>query len=143
MAIGNVAAGQVYQAGQTVLKKLTGQLLGNQSGDTGKTPMTIEVIGGGKTAKPPAEETKSLCFPSDLLTDNPAEGNHGHYIQFFINTQEESKITFGDAQRKNITDEIYIGSRLHSNPGQKDANISSGIIPGPRRQINIGLEYSF
>ena len=106
MAIGNVAAGQVYQAGQTVLKKLTGQLLGNQSGDTGKTPMTIEVIGGGKTAKPPAEETKSLCFPSDLLTDNPAEGNHGHYIQFFINTQEEAKITFGDAQRKNITDEI-------------------------------------
>ena len=106
MAIGNVAAGQVYQAGQTVLKKLTGQLLGNQSGDTGKTPMTIDVIGGGKTAKPPAEETKNLCFPSDLLTDNPAEGNHGHYIQFFINTQEPAKITFGDAQRKNITDEI-------------------------------------
>jgi len=44
---------------------------------------------------------------------------------------------------KNITDEIYIGSRLHSNPGQKDANISSGIIPGPRRQINMGLEYLF
>ena len=44
---------------------------------------------------------------------------------------------------KNIMDEIYIGSRLHSNPGQKDANISSGIIPGPRRQFNIGLEYSF
>ena len=44
---------------------------------------------------------------------------------------------------KNITDEIYIGSRLHSNPGQKQANISSGILPGPRRQINIGLEYLF
>ena len=44
---------------------------------------------------------------------------------------------------KNITDEIYIGSRLHSNPGQKEANISSGIIPGPRRQFNLGLEYSF
>ena len=44
---------------------------------------------------------------------------------------------------KNITDEIYIGSRLHSNPGQKQANISSGIIPGPRRQVNIGLEYLF
>ena len=29
---------------------------------------------------------------------------------------------------KNIADEKYIGSRLHSNPGQKDANISSGII---------------
>ena len=44
---------------------------------------------------------------------------------------------------KNITDEIYIGSRLHSNPGQKQANISSGILPGPRKQINIGLEYLF
>lgn len=44
---------------------------------------------------------------------------------------------------KNIADEKYIGSRLHSNPGQKDANISSGIIPGPRRQVNLGLEYSF
>ena len=40
---------------------------------------------------------------------------------------------------KNITDNVYIGSRLHSNPGQKAANISSGIIPGSRRQINIGV----
>ncbi|GIR89485.1 MAG: TonB-dependent receptor [Candidatus Neomarinimicrobiota bacterium] len=44
---------------------------------------------------------------------------------------------------KNITDEVYIGSRLHSNPGYPEANISSGIIPGPRRQINVGVEYSF
>ena len=44
---------------------------------------------------------------------------------------------------KNLTDEIYIGSRLHSNPGQKSANLSSGILPGPRRQINFGIEYLF
>ena len=44
---------------------------------------------------------------------------------------------------KNLTDEIYIGSRLHSNPGQTAANMSSGIIPGPRRQINIGINYTF
>ena len=44
---------------------------------------------------------------------------------------------------KNVTDEIYIGSRLHSNPGQPQANISSGILPGPRRQINLGVEYKF
>ena len=44
---------------------------------------------------------------------------------------------------KNIADNIYIGSRLHSNPGQKNANISSGIIPGSRRQINIGVNYIF
>ena len=44
---------------------------------------------------------------------------------------------------KNITDKSYIGSRLHSNPGQKEAALSSGIIIGPRRQLNFGLEYTF
>ena len=43
---------------------------------------------------------------------------------------------------KNLTDEIYIGSRLHSNPNQNQADISSGIIPGPRRQINFSVKYS-
>jgi len=47
------------------------------------------------------------------------------------------------ANGKNLLDEIYIGSRLHSNPGQPEANLSSGILPGPRRQINLGLKYTF
>ena len=42
---------------------------------------------------------------------------------------------------KNILDKVYIGSRLHSNPIKKDPSISSGILPGPRRQINLGFEY--
>ena len=41
---------------------------------------------------------------------------------------------------KNILDEVYIGSRLHSNPGQPEAHLSSGILVGPRRQINIGIK---
>ena len=41
---------------------------------------------------------------------------------------------------KNVLDEVYIGSRLHSNAGQPEANLSSGILVGPRRQINIGLK---
>ena len=40
---------------------------------------------------------------------------------------------------KNLLDKIYIGSRLHSNPGQPQANLSSGILVGPRRQINLGI----
>jgi Fe(3+) dicitrate transport protein len=56
------------------------------------------------------------------------------------NYSEKLKISLSG---KNITDEIYIGSRLHSNPGQKEAGLSSGIIPGPRRQINFGVEYTF
>lgn len=44
---------------------------------------------------------------------------------------------------KNLTDEITIGSRLHSNPRQPEANISSGILPGPRRHVSIGVGYAF
>ena len=44
---------------------------------------------------------------------------------------------------KNLLDKEYIGSRLHSNPGQPEANLSSGILPGPRRQINLGIDYNF
>ena len=42
---------------------------------------------------------------------------------------------------KNATDHVYIGSRLHSNPRQPQANLSSGILPGPRRQINLTMRY--
>ena len=44
---------------------------------------------------------------------------------------------------KNLLDEKYIGSRLHSNPSQPEANKSSGIIPGAPRQVNIGIDYNF
>ena len=40
---------------------------------------------------------------------------------------------------KNIFDHVYIGSRLHSNAGQPEANLSSGILIGPRRQILFGI----
>ena len=44
---------------------------------------------------------------------------------------------------KNLMDLKYIGSRLHSSPYQAEAGLSSGIIPGARRQINFSLEYLF
>ncbi len=44
---------------------------------------------------------------------------------------------------KNVTDNVYIGSRLHSNPRQPSANLSTGIIPGARRQINLSIRYNF
>lgn len=40
---------------------------------------------------------------------------------------------------KNLFDKVYIGSRLHSNAGQPEANLSSGILIGPRRQILFGI----
>ena len=62
------------------------------------------------------------------------------WSQFVMKTKLPSKVL---KQMLEITDNIYIGSRLHSNPGQKNANISSGIIPGARRQINLGINYTF
>ncbi|MEM6325666.1 MAG: TonB-dependent receptor [Bacteroidota bacterium] len=44
---------------------------------------------------------------------------------------------------KNALDEVYIGSRLHSNPRQVTANASSGILVGPRRQVNLSVRYRF
>ncbi|MEM6782518.1 MAG: TonB-dependent receptor [Bacteroidota bacterium] len=44
---------------------------------------------------------------------------------------------------KNLLDEVYVGSRLHSNPRQVTANASSGILTGPRRQLNLSLNYRF
>ena len=41
---------------------------------------------------------------------------------------------------KNLLDEVYIGSRLHSNAGQPQAHLSSGILVGPRRQVNAGFK---
>ena len=44
---------------------------------------------------------------------------------------------------KNLLDKVYIGSRLHSNAGQPEANLSSGILIGPRRQILFGIKHGF
>ena len=44
---------------------------------------------------------------------------------------------------KNLLDRIYEGSRLHSSPGQPEAHLSSGILPGPRRQINVTVRYRY
>lgn len=44
---------------------------------------------------------------------------------------------------KNLADQIYIGSRLHSSPTSPTASVSSGILPGPRRQVNLSVTYSF
>ena len=40
---------------------------------------------------------------------------------------------------KNLLDEVHIGSRLHSNAGQPQAHLSSGILVGPRRQVTAGV----
>ena len=79
-------------------------------------------------------------FISNLGIQGPVDSYS--VINFTLNYDVSEKMSI-NITGKNIMDEIYIGSRLHSNPGQKQANISSGIIPGNRRQINFGINYKF
>ena len=39
------------------------------------------------------ESYQTMSFPLDVLSD-PNMGNHGHYIQFFVNVQKDAKIKF-------------------------------------------------
>jgi Fe(3+) dicitrate transport protein len=44
---------------------------------------------------------------------------------------------------KNLLDNVYISSRLHSHPSRPEPTASSGILVGARRQINAGVSWSF
>ena len=45
------------------------------------------------------QSTKMLSFPIDVGAD-PGIGNNGHYVMFFINEQEDLKLSFGDETAK-------------------------------------------
>lgn len=47
------------------------------------------------------------------------------------------------ASVKNLLDNIYISSRLHSHPSRPEPGASSGILVGARRQINAGVSWEF
>ena len=71
--------------------------LGNSRSDnfsrlnrTGPGTTTGTGHGAGK-GNPDSYQT--LAFPIDVLSD-PHMGNHGHYIQFFVNVQDKAKIKF-------------------------------------------------
>ena len=48
-------------------------------------------------------DVKTHQFPLDVMSD-PGLGNHGHYIMFFINEQNNAELTFGDAERAKTGD---------------------------------------
>ena len=90
MGIENLAKGVLSQTVTPALKNVDVKIGGIIGSDIGRD--SRDAVG----RNPSVEETKNLCFPKDLLTDNFAEVNHGHYIQFFINHQDKAKLTFGE-----------------------------------------------
>ena len=49
-------------------------------------------------AQTPRLDPKAFTFPLDVTNPDQGLGNHGHYILFFINEQQNSKISFGKKQ---------------------------------------------
>ena len=49
-------------------------------------------------AQTPRLDPKAFTFPLDVTNPDQGLGNHGHYILFFINEQQNSKIRFGKKQ---------------------------------------------
>ena len=50
--------------------------------------------------------TTTLSFPLDVVNSDPALGNHGHYMMFFINEQENARIRFD-----NMQDQLSVGGQ--------------------------------
>ena len=44
--------------------------------------------------------SKNLSFPLDTEAPAGANGNHGHYIMFYINQQQNAKLSFSDPEKK-------------------------------------------
>ena len=57
----------------------------------------------GDIANRSSQKTNMLAFPLDILSDpgrDGGKGNHGHYIMFYINTQESATLKFDAAFEK-------------------------------------------
>lgn len=67
----------------------------------------------------------------------------GHAVLDASLSYEHSNALRFQLTGKNMTDNVFIGSRLHSNPRDREASRSTGILPGPRRQINLTVQYNF
>ena len=94
----------VRTAGQQIVNNVVRRALGGRSGVGNNTSdfQNLNRVGKGSTrgvghgaGQGNPESYQTLSFPLDVLSD-PHMGNHGHYIQFFINEQENAKIKFGE-----------------------------------------------
>ena len=70
------------------LRRISGNIGSVIRGEVGGDSSDFAGINRSKQA------TKMLSFPIDVGAD-PGIGNHGHYIMFFINEQEGTKLGFG------------------------------------------------
>ena len=71
------------------LRKVSGNLPGMLGLSSGKTSRSPQATLSNFSSK---HSTQHLSFPLDVVSD-VGLGNHGHYIMFFINAQEDAELT--------------------------------------------------
>ena len=85
----DVVKGQAVSLANQGFKKVAGNLRGVVGSSLNRGEPT------DNPALTPRLDPKAFTFPLDVTNTDQGLGNHGHYILFFINEQEESKISFG------------------------------------------------
>ncbi len=79
----------VTQLASSGLRKVAGNLPGMLGLSGGKTSRSPQASLSNFSSK---HSTQHLSFPLDVVSD-VGLGNHGHYIMFFINAQEDAELT--------------------------------------------------
>ena len=100
-------AKNIYNAVRGAAEAQTGRVFKNAVGILKKS--AIDTIRGGKKGGASNDvanavggkySTQNLTFPLDLEGPTGANGNQGHYIQFFVNEQSDEIIDYQDSRKK-------------------------------------------
>ena len=100
-------AKNIYNAVRGAAEAQTGRVFKNAVGILKKS--AVDTIRGGKKGGASNDvanavggkySTQNLTFPLDLEGPTGANGNQGHYIQFFVNEQSDEVIDYQDSRKK-------------------------------------------
>jgi len=100
-------AKNIYNAVRGAAEAQTGRVFKNAVGILKKS--AIDTIRGGKKGGASNDfanavggkySTQNLTFPLDLEGPTGANGNQGHYIQFFVNEQSDEVLDYQDSRKK-------------------------------------------
>ena len=100
-------AKNIYNAVRGAAEAQTGRVFKNAVGILKKS--AIDTIRGGKKGGASNDfanavggkySTQNLTFPLDLEGPTGANGNQGHYIQFFVNEQADEVLDYQDSRKK-------------------------------------------
>ena len=108
-----MALDNLRQAAQGVvvgnLRRVAGNLPGMLGGSKGDNSSKYKKLDRAKSP----HSVDNLQFPIDVDSD-PGLGNHGHYMMFYINKQDNAKLAFGQKLKKDgkkgITDALKEGN---------------------------------